>query len=248
MDSWIGGWDKGGNVGGHHGHQWHNNHPGSNGQHIGGWRYTNSSGASGGSTHSGSFSERPALAHPEKETLMRHILFFATKEDLLPMLQMAEAREPLKYVRTGNFTKPNLEIFLRGSDIPGLGKATCESAHASASYLVCEQALPVVVRQINRTDGTERFCVDQLHNPDTVGFTPAGMWNDDILLHGRVATASDSEVSQSLMKLFHTAIKKRFTKIRAFYVGPNAQLMLRAGKRLTIAEQSPREFDLAPIP
>ena len=160
------------------------------------------------------------------------------------MLQLAEARQPLKYVRSGNFTKPDLETHLQGSEIPGLGMATSESAHASASYLVCARALPVNIERFTGADGVERFCVDQLHNPDTVGFTPAGVWDDDIILHGRVATASDSEASQVLMKEFHAAIKKQFTKVKAFYVGPNARKLLDAGRRLTIAAQSPREFDL----
>jgi hypothetical protein len=87
--------------------------------------------------------------------------------------------------------------------------------------------------------------VDQLRNPDSVTFTPAGIWDDDVILHGRVATASDSEASQALMRRFHVAIKKGFAKVKAFYVGPQAMELLKAGKRLTIAAQSPREFDLA---
>lgn len=175
---------------------------------------------------------------------MRHILFFATKEDLLLMLELAEARQPLKYVRTGNFTDPELETFMHGAEIPDLGNATCESATLSASYLVCARTSDVKPRRIRGTDGRERFCVDQLNNLDTVTLTPAGMWNDDIVLHGRVATASDSQASQQLMKRFHTAIKQQFTKVKAFYLGPNARKLLDAGKRLTIAAQSPREFDL----
>ncbi len=48
------------------------------------------------------------------------------------------------------------------------------------------------------------------------------------------------------MKLFHGAVRKQFTKVRAFYVEPQALTWLYAGKRLTISDQSPREFDLKP--
>jgi hypothetical protein len=114
--------------------------------------------------------------------------------------------------------------------------------------LVCDRATNVNVRAFKGNGGIDRFCVDQLLNPNTVTFTPAGVWNEDILLDGRVATVSQTPASQELMKRFQKAITKYFTKIRAFYVGPEAHAMLKAGKRLAIGADSPREFDLAPLP
>lgn len=164
------------------------------------------------------------------------------------MLQMVEQGKPLKYVLMGSFTKPDLEIFWHGADIPDLGKASSESAGGCNWFLVSSSDLQIAVRPEKTAEGVEFFPVDQLVNPDTVELNPGGIWKADILLEGRVATVSSSPASQELMKLFQKAIKKHFTKIRAFYVGPEAHSMLKAGKRLTIAEQSPREFDLAPLP
>jgi hypothetical protein len=79
-----------------------------------------------------------------------------------------------------------------------------------------------------------------------VEFKPGGIWNEDVLLHGRIATASESQISQALMKRFQSAAKKTFSKVKAFYVGPKALVLLDSGKRLTISAQSPREFDLTP--
>ncbi len=95
--------------------------------------------------------------------------------------------------------------------------------------------------------GVERFCVDQLVNPDTIWFTPGGVWGEDFVLNGRVGTASDSDPSRYLMKRFDSAFKKRFRKIKAFLVGPGALAFLEAGKRLTAAVQSPRDFDLTTV-
>jgi len=86
--------------------------------------------------------------------------------------------------------------------------------------------------------------VDQLVNPDTVVLNPGGVWRGDILLYGRVATVSGSAESQRLMRRFRAAIRSGFRQVRAFWVGPEALRMLHSGKRLTIAEQSPRGFDL----
>jgi hypothetical protein len=179
---------------------------------------------------------------------MKHILFFALKEDLLALLELIESEGSLKYVRMGNFpaeeVKNGLGVFCTGAGIPNLGKATAESATACETFLVCEQETPINLRTLHGSTG-ERVCVDQLANPDSVAFTPGGIWNEDVVLHGRIATTSESQTSQALMKRFQAAVKQSFSKVKAFYVGTKASILLESGKRLTISTQSPREFDLA---
>lgn len=175
---------------------------------------------------------------------MNQILFFGVREDILPMLQLVENGPPLKYARMGNFLRDEvgnrLDVFNFGEEIPNLGMATAESAIACESFLVCDKGTPINLEAV----GTERICVDQLDNPDTVTFTPGGILNKDIVLHGRIATVSESPASQALMKRFQGAIKRTFSKVKAFHVGPKALALLQCGTRLTISAQSPREFDL----
>jgi hypothetical protein len=47
------------------------------------------------------------------------------------------------------------------------------------------------------------------------------------------------------MKVFKSETKKRFRKIKTFYVGQEAERMLDEGKRLTAAAQSPQWMDLS---
>src|SRR5262249_29500559 len=140
-------------------------------------------------------------------------------------------------------TRADIEVFDCGAQLPNLGRATAHSSVGCETYLVCNRETPVKLRRFQTVHGTT-ICVDQLVNPDTVGFTPAGILNEGIVLHGRVATVSDSKPAQDLMRRFHSAIKKSFAKIKAFYVGPNARALWERGARLTISAQSPREFDL----
>jgi hypothetical protein len=179
---------------------------------------------------------------------MKRILFFATKEDILLILNAVEQKGPLRYVRMDHFTNPVYESFARGAEIPNLGKASAASAISCDSFLISESTVTTQVRPIKTAAGVERFCVDQLVNPDTVTFTPGGIWNEDILLHGRIATVSESQASQELMKRFRIALNKDFTKIKSFLVGPKALTLLKAGKRLTISAQSPQDFDLTTAP
>jgi len=147
---------------------------------------------------------------------MRQILFFALKEDLLPVFETVERETPLKYVRMGQSTRSDYESFASGVEIPNLGKASAESAINCESFVVTESAVALNVRPIRSTGGIERYCVDQLVNPDSITFTPAGVWNSDVVLHGRLATVSESAISQALMRRFNSAIRAHFGKIKAF--------------------------------
>jgi hypothetical protein len=91
------------------------------------------------------------------------------------------------------------------------------------TYLICKRNQPIELRHFRDYERCERICVDQLANPDTVTFAAGGIWTDEIILEGCVATVSDSQASQELMRRFQSAIKKAFRKVKAFYVGPKAQ-------------------------
>ena len=179
---------------------------------------------------------------------MKQILFFALKEDLVPVLALLESKGALQYILTGNFLKRDFKqiVFTTGVQIPNLGKATADQWIGCEAFLVCEPETAINLRTLQGYDGNERICVDQFANPDSVTFTPGGIWNEDIVLNGCVGTASESQASQALMKRFHSAIKNTFSKAKAFYVGPKALRLLESGKRLAGAVQSPRELDLIP--
>ena len=120
------------------------------------------------------------------------IPLYAEKEDLLAVLEALESDGSVKYVRTGGqLPEPSLIAFDHAKDIPNLGKATSETGNFCDTFLVCKSELQIVPRSA-RVLGQERFFIDQLCNPNTVTFTPAGMWNQEILLAGCVGTASDS--------------------------------------------------------
>lgn len=175
--------------------------------------------------------------------IMKQLLFYAAERDLLPVFETVERSRPLKYVRMGQVEGLDLETFAAGVELPNLGKASSDSAINSDSFLVAEYSLPIKTRRVKGAVG-ERLYVDQLENPDTLVLTPGGAWETGIILHGRAATVSESMTSQELMKQFHAAFRKHFTKIKAYFVGPEALTLLEAGRRLTISAQSPRDFDL----
>jgi hypothetical protein len=175
---------------------------------------------------------------------VKQLLFFATKNDLQPLLKAVERQTLINYVRMGNALTNETERYENGEAIPNLGSATKDSASACDEYLVVLKDQPVKVRTLRGSDDALRYLVDQLSNPGTVTFAPGGIWSDDVILHGRVATVYDDKNSQTLMETFSKEIRRSFRKVKAYWIGPQAEALLDAGKRLTISSHASPEFDL----
>jgi hypothetical protein len=160
-------------------------------------------------------------------------------------LATVEQRGPLTYTRMGNFERAECERFDRGSGIAGLGHAAADSATACDSFLVTVPDMPVRLRSLDTKTGERRYCIDQFINPDTVEFSPGGLWGEGAVLSGRVATVSETPIAKDLMGRFRSGVRKSLRKVKSYWVGPGAFDLLCTGCRLTASVRSPREFDLA---
>jgi hypothetical protein len=175
---------------------------------------------------------------------MKQLMFFALRDDLIPLITAVEAKSYLKYVASGAHEDAGCTAWRSALELPQLGEADADSSTACSSFLVLGAATDVVERKIVTNDGKHVTLLDQLSNPDSVTFTPGGRRNSAII-SGRISTATDTAASQALMKGFSSAMRKHFVKIKAFYVGPKAERLLDSGTRLTYALQSPPEYDLS---
>jgi len=176
--------------------------------------------------------------------MMKYIHFFALKEDLLHVLNELESKRPTRYVLSGHFNTPKAPEWYRAADIPELGIAHGEQSMLCRMYLLTDWQLQVQADKFQLFSGETRFSIDQRLNPDTIVMNPGGLWKPDIIISGSFATISENPVAQSLMRIVRHTVRRSFTRIKAFWVGPEALKSLRSGWRLTGAEQSPREFDL----
>lgn len=178
---------------------------------------------------------------------MKLIPLYAGAKDLASLVESIDANKSLRYSLTRNYSTDEVQNGIigydRGAMIPNLGWASAGSANISDSFLVCDRASPIVLRTI-QGNGAEWFSVDQLLNPDTIEFTPAGIWDDKVVISGRVATVSETSRAQALMRLFSKTIKHHFTKVKAYYVGPEALSLLKSGHRLTPAANAATTIDL----
>jgi hypothetical protein len=172
------------------------------------------------------------------------IHFYALTEDILPVLAAIEGRTALKYTRMGNFETKAIDEFHSGGSLPNVGIANNDSAINCDTFLVSKAALHIEIRVIADSGNKNRYCVDQLLNPDTVTFSSGGSWDARTILYGRLATVSDSTTAQELMGLFRKGIRGLFGKVKSFYVGPRALDVGKNGGRLTPALQCPPNMDL----
>jgi len=173
--------------------------------------------------------------------------FFATADDLLPVFDQIESKQLLAYTMAGLFAEPNLTRVARGASMPTLReRLTNPNASNSPQYLVSPVHVPVAVREVPQYSGGIRYAVDQLINPDSVVLSHGGFFRPEILLYGSVGTASDSPVATALYRAFANSIAKLFSRVRGYWVGPEAVELVRRGCRLTIGADSPQEYDLVP--
>jgi hypothetical protein len=172
---------------------------------------------------------------------LSQILFYALKADIAAILGAVEQSIELTYSLTGVFEPDGVQTVASWKDVSWLGEANDSQSIGCDSLLVLERDTPLRLRRIGL-----RTAVDQLANPDSVTLTPAGRYDERTVLHGRVATAYSSTKTARLMRAYRKAFRSRFTKIGAFYVGEEAERILMSGGRLTMAVQSPPEYDLKP--
>jgi hypothetical protein len=175
--------------------------------------------------------------------MAKTIQFFATKSDLESLFQAVEKIVPLIFIEFGRFDSPSPSIFRSVKELPDLGRASANSSTNCRSYLIAESSLDIHTRRLS---SAPFFAFDQLQNPKTVVCNPGGIWEDRVLIGGNVGTASKEAASANLMRIISANARKNFANIRGIFVGPEAEDLWKQGLRLTGAEQSPAEFDLAP--
>ena len=173
------------------------------------------------------------------------IYFYATREDLEPVIHSIEVLMKFNYALTGLHTSLSFPVYSSALEIPTLGQATQDSAVGCDSYLVVPIGTQIVIREVPQISGGVRYAVDQLVNPDSIRFQSGGVREGGIIIHGLVDTTGQSNNAKVIFKIFKKYLTKSFMKQQAFYVGRNAIQLKEQGVRLTAAVQSAHEYDLA---
>lgn len=163
----------------------------------------------------------------------KQIPLFATQSDLSALVREVSCNRPLEFVVGGLFDQPTLPVL---SDL--------ENPQPFMTYLVFDKGSTVVTRAVPQHSGGQKYAVDQMENPQTVAVQCGGMLDEHRLIAGQIGTVAVGKQAEEIYELFAKAIRRKFEKIKSYYVGPEAVLLLDKGVRLTPTTKSPETYDL----
>jgi len=175
---------------------------------------------------------------------MSRIYFFATAADIHPVLKHLEDTLEIKYVDEGLLKGTTPSVWRYATEIHLVGFATADQEIGCEPFLIVRRDAEVMITPFRMMDGEIRLDVFPNGNPNSVLLRLGGFWKDGSLISGHFVASSDQEFSRMVMNSVRRLFKKHFTKVQAFWVGPEALSRLRSGKRLCMAIQSPSEYDL----
>jgi hypothetical protein len=179
----------------------------------------------------------------------RQTLFFAIDDDLYSILALIEQEFAIEYVLMGRFeTTTEIVQYLSFSEIPDFGLTKYgDWAGPDHGYMIKSSRSTLSIEEFKLSKGGVVYLIDMKLNPDTLEFTPKGIYTrkENVIIAGRVATIADGPFSSTIYKSLSSKIRKKFKRIGVFYVGPKAEEKLKEGWRLVQIENSPREYDLA---
>ena len=161
------------------------------------------------------------------------IPIYATQSDLSDIAREVSSVRPLQFAVAGLFDQMETTIL---TDL--------ESLLPFTSYLVFGKGRGITVRSIPQRNGAEKYAVDQIENPHTVVIQCGGLLDGQRLIAGQVGTVSTGKDSNEIYALFAKAIRRKYEKIKSYYVGPEAAQLLDKGVRLTPTAKSPETYDL----
>ena len=181
--------------------------------------------------------------------MSKYIWFFGSRNDLLTVLLGAEEQNPLIYVEAGYFDAPKgkppvLVTYDTAAKIKELGSARSGDVNAERIFLIVEPEYELTLEKITLRRGGVRYSLTQCENSRSVSFRPGGIFDENCIIRGEIATISANRLSLDFMKLFRKGFKKKFEYVSPCYIGSNAAKILNEGGRLTDSVKSPKEFDL----
>jgi hypothetical protein len=176
---------------------------------------------------------------------MPRILFFATRDDILTILEPIERTLSLVYYPYGRFPESSIPRYTSAAQIPNLGFSPTGMDDTDLRYLILPSNTQLIVRR-NQYVPELRF-VDHDCNPSAVVLLPGGCYGDDCIIQGVFLAARADADAMQLLKLYRRTLRNTFLKVRDCYMGHLAQNWWRRGARLTDSVRSSPDRDLHPF-
>lgn len=170
---------------------------------------------------------------------------FGTRGDLEAGIRAFELQEQVKYVLLQLRTIPKFEEFASLLDVSSLGLNTTGDHMTGEQYLIVSKEADVRFETVPQKKGGIHYFVNQLINPDSIVFSPGGLYKNESLICGHIGTVCNERRSLELYKTFEGLVTKGFRRIGNYRVGREASHMMNQGIRMiTMSVREPPEYDL----
>lgn len=173
-------------------------------------------------------------------------MFFTLLEDIESVLKEVEHLVEINYYKAGLLNTDEIISYSSIFDSAHLGYVYFGDWNYIESYIILKKEIVFNFRKVQQYDGKTKIAVDPYINPKSIELKIGGIFTkkENVIVAGRVATASDDNDSIELYKLISSRIKKKFKRFGMFYVGEKAEEKLRLGWRLVTNEKLATGFDL----
>lgn len=171
--------------------------------------------------------------------------FFATQDDLIEVMEAVASKAFYRFVRIDDIKDGTPNICESIADLDDFSIAISGDQNREKSYLLIAADAKPKTRQVELRKGGINYVMDQGSHPESVFFSSGGVFKEfECIIAGQIGTISDDKWSTNLYKVLFAELKKRFKKIKSFYVGRIAEKKLDEGVRLTSSIKAPPEYDL----
>ena len=143
----------------------------------------------------------------------------ATREDWLNLFRKVKGDELLRFYPTYTYSWDEISP-QHLEDLKGLGLAKRGILVQEDSFLAVPATVQVVSQTIHQDDGTIRYSMTQLTNPDSFIFRPGGLWGSSYFIIGEVSSLYNTGIAAGIGKKMRGAIRRHFHVHEGSRVGP----------------------------
>jgi hypothetical protein len=157
-----------------------------------------------------------------------------------------EARKLLQYTLMGFFDEPDLRQASSYSQIKDFAVSQSAIMIMGQRFLLSEPNLEIKIEPVPQNKGGIKYMIDSSLNPKTIYLCPGGLYQRDIVISGELMKYSDEPEAVGMFNLFQRELKRQFNKHPSYpyWIGKEAAVMQRAGKRLTDDTRGPFSLPL----